>query len=173
MSKRTLICGRAWVIPDNAVNTDAIMPRAGFSLSREQQRKLVLNNLRPGWSEQVEDGDVLIVGNSFGVGSSRPAVTVLQALGLRAIVAESFGEVFLRNSVSYAMPVLECPGVLGIVKEGDIVEVDVGAAALRNLTSGVPASGRPLPAMLVDVIERGGLYAILREQGFMSTQARA
>lgn len=161
------------MIPDDAVNTDAIMPRAGFSLPREQQRKLVLASLRPGWSEQVQEGDVLVAGNSFGIGSSRPAVTVLQALGLRAIVAESFGEVFLRNSVSYAMPVLECPGVLATVDEGEMVEVDMGAATVRNLTRGCELSGQPLPEMLIDVIKRGGLYAMLREQGYMASVVRA
>ncbi len=43
---------------------------------------------------------ILVAGRNFGVGSSREAaVYALQALGLRAVVASSFGDIFFSNAL--------------------------------------------------------------------------
>ena len=81
----------------------------------------------PGWSEQVTTGDILVAGRNFGAGSARPAAEILRVLGLRALVAESINGLFFRNCVNYALPVIEYPGILDVVNEGDIVRVNVGA----------------------------------------------
>jgi 3-isopropylmalate/(R)-2-methylmalate dehydratase small subunit len=161
------LTGRAWVIPNDYVNTDAIMPRAGYDLAPKEQEALVLNTVRPGWATQVRPGDVLVAGRNFGTGSSRPAVTLLTRIGIAAIVAESIGEIFFRNCVSYAMPALELPGVLDLVTEGDTVHLDIGAGAFRNETTGATAQGTPMPAMLLETIAAGGAYVQLRAQGHM------
>jgi 3-isopropylmalate/(R)-2-methylmalate dehydratase small subunit len=159
--------GKAWVIPDEYVNTDAIMPRAGFELPPEEQNDLVLATLRPGWAAQVEPGDILVVGRAFGTGSSRPAPLYIGRLGIAAIVAESVGEIFFRNCVSYALPVLECRGVLDLVAEGDEVVVDIEAGTFLNRTTGATATGSPLPGMLLDTIAAGGAHAVLRRDGYV------
>jgi 3-isopropylmalate/(R)-2-methylmalate dehydratase small subunit len=161
------ITGRAWVIPNDYVNTDAIMPRAGYDLAPEEQNALVLNTIRPGWAKLVQKGDILIGGRNFGTGSSRPAVTLLTRIGIAAIVAESVGEIFFRNCVSYAMPALELPGVLGMVTEGDTVSLDIGTGSFENRTTGTSASGAPMPPMLLETIAAGGAYVQLRAEGYM------
>ncbi len=162
------ITGRAWVFPNDYINTDAIMPRAGYDLAPKDQEALVLNTIRPGWAaDQVGKGDVLIAGRNFGTGSSRPAVTLLTRLGIAAIVAESIGEIFFRNCVSYAMPALELPGVLDMVKDGDVVHVDVSTGAFENTTTGRAAKGSAMPGALLETIAAGGAYVQLRAEGYM------
>lgn len=62
------LTGRAWVFPQDYVNTDAMMPRAGYDLSPKEQNSLVLNSVRPGWADLVEPGDILVGGRNFGTG---------------------------------------------------------------------------------------------------------
>jgi 3-isopropylmalate/(R)-2-methylmalate dehydratase small subunit len=161
------ITGRAWVLPDDYINTDAIMPRAGYDLAPAEQNALVLNTIRPGWAGLVEPGDILVAGRNFGTGSSRPAVTLLSRIGIAAIVAESIAEVFFRNCVSYAMPALELKGVLDLVSEGDTLRLDIEAGLMENRTSGAAAHGVPMPSLLLETIAAGGAYALLRRDGYM------
>ena len=159
--------GKAWVIPNEYVNTDAIMPRAGFELPPDQQGPLVLATIRPGWAMLVKPGDILVVGRAFGTGSSRPAPMYIAQLGIAAIVAESVGEIFFRNCVSYAVPVLECPGVLDLVTEGDEVAVNIEHGTFINRATGATARGEVMPDMLLETIAAGGTQALLRRDGYV------
>jgi 3-isopropylmalate/(R)-2-methylmalate dehydratase small subunit len=161
------LTGRAWVFPQDYINTDAMMPRAGYDLPPKEQNSLVLNSIRPGWADLVQPGDVLVAGRNFGTGSSRPAPTLLLRLGITALVAESVAEIFLRNCVSYALPVLECPGCLAMTTEGDTVTVDMESGTFSNVTTGVSRTGPVLPLMLRQTIAAGGAYAMLRAEGYM------
>ncbi|HVV18622.1 MAG TPA: hypothetical protein VHF06_04255 [Pseudonocardiaceae bacterium] len=161
------ITGRAWVFPQDYINTDAIMPRAGYDLAPREQDLLVLSSIRPGWAAEVRPGDLLVAGRNFGTGSSRPAVTLLTRLGIAGIVAESVGEIFFRNCVSYAMPVLECAGCLAMTTEGDTVTLDIESGTYTNVTTGVTKSGARMPTMLLETIAAGGAYALLRNEGYL------
>jgi 3-isopropylmalate/(R)-2-methylmalate dehydratase small subunit len=162
------ITGRAWVFPQDYINTDAIMPRAGYDLAPKEQDAMVLNSVRPGWAaDLVQPGDLLIAGRNFGTGSSRPAVTLLSRLGVAGIIAESVAEIFFRNCISYAMPVLECPGVLAATTEGDTVTLDLVSGTYTNVTTGAAKTGAKMPGMLLDTIAAGGAYALLRNEGYM------
>jgi 3-isopropylmalate/(R)-2-methylmalate dehydratase small subunit len=160
--------GRCWVFPDANLNTDLIMPEDGKRLPRPEQLQLVLARIRPGWASEVRDGDVLVAGRNFGTGSSRPAVQLLIELGIAAIVASSIYDLFYRNCVSYGMPALECPDVLSVVAEGDIVRVDLAQGALTNVSTGAEAKGQAMPQMMRDIINGGGLHAELRRQGMLA-----
>ncbi|NYE19272.1 3-isopropylmalate dehydratase [Microbacterium immunditiarum] len=160
--------GRARVFADDDINTDQIMPRRGFELPPEEQSALVLDSIRPGWAATVRSGDILVAGRRFGCGSSRPAPLVLARTGIAAVVAESLGDIFLRNAVAYAVPVLEAPGVLGAVSEGDELDVDIARGAVTNLTTGSAVSATPLPPMLLDTIAAGGVHALLRRDGYLA-----
>lgn len=167
MAAVTGIVGRAWVFQNDYINTDAIMPRMGYDLPDADQNALILSTLRPGWAAEVRPGDILVAGRNFGTGSSRPAATLLLRIGISAIVAESVAEVFFRNCVSYALPALDCPGVLELVTEGDELEVELEAARLTNHRTGRSTQGRPIPKALLDTIAAGGVYAQLRAAGYM------
>lgn len=161
------ITGRAWVFGQDYINTDALMPRSGYDLPPAEQDAQVLASVRPGWAGQVRPGDLLIAGRNFGTGSSRPAVTLLARLGIAGLVCESVAEIFFRNCVSYAMPVLECPGCLAMTTEGDTVTLDLEAGTYTNLTTRESRSGPRMPAMLRQTIAAGGAYAQLRAEGYM------
>ena len=63
--------GKVWKFGDE-INTDLLFPHSAFGVSPEEQCRLCMSDNRPGWSSQVEKGDILIAGKNFGTGSSRP-----------------------------------------------------------------------------------------------------
>lgn len=159
--------GRAWLFAAANINTDLIMPSAAFRLPREEQVKLIFSALRPGWTELVNPGDILVGGRNFGTGSSRPGSELLRLLGIGGLVAESINDLFYRNCVNYALPALECAGVCAQVEEGDMVRLDVRRGVFTNLRTGIELSGSPMPEMLWEIIAAGGLFERLRVEGYI------
>ncbi len=158
--------GRAWVFGDD-INTDLILPGSAFLLSVEEQVKYCFSANRPGWSDLVEPGDILVAGVNFGVGSARPIGNVLSKLGIVGVVASSFNGLGLRNCVNYGIHVLPCPDVGTIVADGDQIAVDWKAGLVRNCSSGAQLQGKPLPDQLLDITEKGGIVPILQSEGLL------
>lgn len=158
--------GRAWVLDDD-VDTDNLYPGFALKLPAEEAAKHVLYDLRPGWAEQVRPGDLLVAGKNFGIGSSRPVALLLRTLGIRALIAEEFNSLFLRNSVNYGLPALTAPGVREVVAEGDEIRLDARAGTVENLTTGARCDGHPLPDFVLDIADAGGLMAQLERDGYV------
>jgi 3-isopropylmalate/(R)-2-methylmalate dehydratase small subunit len=161
---------RVWKVGDN-INTDLILPITAFYLTPEEQVSYVFSANRPGWVKQVQKGDILIGGKNFGMGSSRPAARSLKNLGLSCLVAPYINGLFFRNAVNFAFPALECPGVDEAFDEGDMAEVDVIAARVRNLSQGIELAARPLPAPLLAIVNAGGIYPLLEKEGSIAPRA--
>ncbi len=160
--------GRVWCFGHD-VNTDLIQPIHAVLKPRADQPRYAFAASRPGWSDLVEPGDVLVAGRNFGTGSSRPAVRVLQDLGLAGLIAESINGLFFRNCVNYAFPALECPGALDGFAEGDDADLDLATGTARNLTTGTELAGRPWAPELLLIQRAGGLIDQLRSEGLLRT----
>lgn len=161
---------RVWKFPDN-INTDLIIPSGSIYLSAEEQARLAFSANRPGWVDQMRPGDIIVAGKNFGLGSSRPAARSLKILGVACVIAESINGLFFRNCVNYAFPAMECPGVAELFAEGDIARVDFLDGSVRNVTTGGTAGGKTLPPKLLDLLQAGGIYALLEQKGIIEPQA--
>ncbi len=159
--------GRVWIVGDN-INTDLILPNKAFYLTHAEQAQYVFHANRPGWAQQVQQGDILIGGHNFGMGSSRAAARSLKNLGLACLVAESLNGLFLRNCVNFAFPALECAGISAAFSEGEIAEVDFGTATVRNHARGTVLQGKSLPPSLMALVRAGGVYALLEQEGLIA-----
>jgi 3-isopropylmalate/(R)-2-methylmalate dehydratase small subunit len=158
--------GKVWRFGDN-INTDMMMPHAARTLPEAEQKKLVFESVRPGWSAQVGDGDILIGGRNFGTGSSRPAAKLLRQLGVMVLVAESVNGLFVRNCVNYGVIPFSCPGVSAAFEDGDVAEIDVEASTVRNVTRGQSLSLQELPRQLVELASAGGIRPLLKREGYL------
>lgn len=161
-----VIEGRVWKFGDD-INTDLVIPGFAIFMPADEQPQHCFSANRPGWVEQVREGDVLLAGRNFGVGSGRPIGEVFVRLGVRAVVAESFNGLGLRNCVNVGLPSLPCPGILDAFDEGDMAEVDAVSGLVRNLTSGVNIMGNALPPAIQEIVEAGGVEAMLRASGHL------
>lgn len=102
MRKLERITGPAVSLPDADVDTDIIYP-ARFLLITEKKGlgRYAFADRRgePGFPiRENNDRPILIAGSNFGCGSSREqAPWAIADLGIRVIIAESFGEIFYSN----------------------------------------------------------------------------
>jgi 3-isopropylmalate/(R)-2-methylmalate dehydratase small subunit len=155
---------RVWKFGDN-INTDLILPNVAFYLTPQEQLKYVFRANRPGWVELVREGDILIGGRNFGMGSSRPAARNLKNLGIACLVADSINGLFYRNCVNFAFPAMECPGIEALLEEGQAAEVDFDSGAIRNQATGATALGKTIPPELLKIVAAGGIFALLEKEG--------
>ncbi len=162
--------GKVWKFgPD--INTDLILPGHVHWASPEEQARCVFEANRPGWVDEVTQGDIIVAGKNFGMGSSRPAARSLKNLGLACLVAESINGLFFRNCVNWGFPALECPGVFDAFEEGDTAEVSLIDFVVRNTASKVALAGGEIPASLLATLEAGGLYPQLEAEGLIAPVA--
>ena len=137
------------------------------TLPEAERPKYCMGANRPGWSEQVKEGDIIVAGKNFGCGSSRPAAKSLRSLGVSCLLAESINGLFLRNAINFALPALSLEGVSKMFKEGDVAEVDVRSGQIKNLKTGETKIAGPLPQALITIIESGGLIPLLKKEGYL------
>ena len=175
--KPMVLQGRAFVVcdergaPIDDIDTDMIFHNAHLAITNvAQMGPHAFGNLT-GWKdfpERARPGDILVVGENFGCGSSRQqAVDCFKALGIAAIVGESFGAIYKRNAINSGMPLVVAPGVArrpageaGFVATGDQIEVDLAAGTLRNVTRGEPVPGaQPVSQVQLDIYQAGDLMA--------------
>jgi 3-isopropylmalate/(R)-2-methylmalate dehydratase small subunit len=167
-----LLRGRVWKF-GNDINTDLIQPVPVLFKARAEQTAFVFSANRPGWAQEVQPGDVIVAGRNFGMGSGRPAAQVLSDLGVGCLLAESINGLFFRNCVNYALPALECPGIHDAFDEGDLAEIDLVHASVRNARTGRTLRGQPWPPSLLRILEAGGLMALLAAEGYVSAAGNA
>ncbi len=162
-----IIKGRVWKFGDN-INTDLMMPNVAYEYPPNEQPKFVFSANRPGWSSEVQKGDIIIGGSNFGTGSSRPAAKQLVGLGIAVVVGESINGLFLRNCVNFGLPAFSCPGVSALFDEGDTAIIDYAESAVKNERTGESVSGRKLPSSLIQLTLSGGIVPLLRREGYLN-----
>jgi 3-isopropylmalate dehydratase, small subunit len=95
----------------------------------------------PDFASQVRPGDIVVGGESFGIGSSREqAVQALAELGVGAIIAKSFARIFYRNALNLGVPALICADLE--VARGDELEVLPEQGRILNHSAGVNLPAR-------------------------------
>lgn len=155
--------GRAWVYGDD-INTDLLAPAAYLKGTMEELASHCLEDLDRNFAASVREGDVFVAGENLGIGSSREqAPHALQILGIRTVLAKSFGRIFYRNALNLGMPALVCPDAERI-RSGDRLHVDATAGVVRNLSTGEKLSCESLPDHLMEMVGDGGLIPHLKKK---------
>jgi 3-isopropylmalate/(R)-2-methylmalate dehydratase small subunit len=156
--------GRVWKFGDE-INTDLMVPSTSMTLPEQEMPQYCFSTNRPGWAKLVQKGDIIVAGKNFGIGSSRPGARVIKDLGISCLLAESINGLFLRNSINFGLPALSCPGVCAAFQEGEIVEINFIQGEIMNRNTGLKIRVKPLPDMLIKIIEAGGLIPMLDAAG--------
>ncbi|MHA1553444.1 MAG: LeuD/DmdB family oxidoreductase small subunit [Alphaproteobacteria bacterium] len=155
--------GKAWVFGDN-VDTDLLAPGLYMKGSLEALAPHCLEAVDPDFSTEVREGDVLVGGVNFGVGSSREqAVQVLQYLGVRALIAQSFGGIFFRNALNFGLVAATCKQA-DRIRPGDRIAVSVESGTVQNITRNETYPCDSLPPLLLAMIADGGLVPHLEKK---------
>ena len=110
---------------------------------------------------------------AFGCGSAMEvAVTVVQAAGIRAVLAKSFSRTYFRNAINNGLLPVECD--TSEIQEGDHLAIQVGSGGLTvsDKTRGKRIPATPLPPFVLGILEAGGLVPYLRDRGGFPEEAR-
>jgi 3-isopropylmalate/(R)-2-methylmalate dehydratase small subunit len=117
------------------------------------------------WKEKVKRGDILVAGENFGCESSREhAPVALKGSGIAAVIAESFGRIFYRNSIAVGLPVILAPGISKKVEEGDILEIDVDHGKVTNTRTKEIICFDSFPDFIQAYLNEGGLTKYVRNR---------
>lgn len=149
-------------MPGNDIDTDRIIPaRFMVCVTFEDLGKYAFYDERknPDGSEKAhplnepgaKGASILLSGGNFGCGSSREhAPQSLWHYGFRAIVAESFAEIFFGNATTIGIPCVcarasDIARIAGIARENPSSEVEVDLEKMR-----VSCGGFSVPCTMPD-----------------------
>jgi 3-isopropylmalate/(R)-2-methylmalate dehydratase small subunit len=155
---------KVWKYGDN-INTDMLFPgKYTYTCSTPEEIKPhLLEDLDPLFAKNVSKGDLIFAGRNFGCGSSREQPVVgIKAVGVAAVVAESFARIFYRSSINQGLLLIECPEAVQAYQQGNRVELDVekGAITVGSHTFLFPK----LPKEILAIRDAGGLLPYTRKK---------
>ena len=143
------------------IDTDALAPGAYMKLAIDGIAPHCLETIRPGFAASVRPGDVIAAGPNFGIGSSREqAAAALVHLGIRAVIAPSFGGLFFRNAFNLGLLLLTTAQAEQL-DDGELVTLDLQRLSVTS-AAGVLLQCEPVPQFLLDMAAAGGLMNQLK-----------
>ncbi|MFZ4438556.1 MAG: 3-isopropylmalate dehydratase small subunit [Syntrophales bacterium] len=156
----------------NDVNTDDIIASKYKSSTTDmlEMSKYLMGNIDPDFVRRIAPGDFIVAGSNFGCGSSREtAPRVIRLAGLSAVLAKGFARIFFRNAINVGLPVVECD--TDKIKGGDQLEVDLSTGLVRNITRGTEIKVAPLPPVMLELLNDGGLSEHFKKHGTFHLQS--
>lgn len=171
MSAVIRVSGPAMVLPGDEIDTDRIIPaRFLKAVTFEGLEKHAFEDDRRqaaerGFTHPFDDAArrqsrVLLVGHNFGCGSSREhAPQALFRWGIRAIVGESFAEIFMGNALMLGLPCVSATRSdldrLRRLATADPTAEFVVDLEARRVTAGTESIGVGLPDPTRDALLSG------------------
>jgi 3-isopropylmalate/(R)-2-methylmalate dehydratase small subunit len=157
--------GKAWKFGDS-ISTDLICPGRYFHLRSNlpELAKHVLEDADVQFAARMAQGDFVVAGGNFGLGSSREhAPTIIKLAGVSAVLAKSFARIFYRNAINVGLPLVECD--TDLIEQGDDLAVDLAAGTVQDLTKKIELKSHPLPRAMLNILNDGGLLAHIEKHG--------
>jgi 3-isopropylmalate/(R)-2-methylmalate dehydratase small subunit len=155
--------GRVWKF-GNDVDTDIICAGRFLNSPLDEMKTHVFESIRPEFAASVKPGDIIVAGTWFGSGSSREtAPAAIKALGIAAVVAESYSRNFYRNAIAIGLPAIACAQASSLFNEGDEALTSFKSGTITNLTSGKIAAFESFPEEMFQVLEAGGIENLLKK----------
>ena len=162
MNKRSFENARVWRVGAD-VDTDALAPGAYMKHGLEVIGWHCLEAVRGDFASGVREGDVIVAGANFGIGSSREqAAGVLRHLGLAAVIAPSYSGLYFRNAFNLGLLLLTTPDAEQLA-EAEQLELDLQTLTLQRPT-GQQLVCQPIPVFLLDMVAAGGLLNQLKQR---------
>ena len=164
MPDRTLK-GKAFKFGDN-ISTDHIIPGKYAHLRSDlpELAKHVMEDADSTFAKKVKQGDFIVAGKNFGLGSSREhAALVIKMAGVSAILAKSVARIFFRNAINQGLPVLICD--TDKIDAGDKIELNLTTGVITDLTNGNRLTFGKIPKVMLDILSEGGLVTYIAKHG--------
>ena len=156
-----VVRGRVWVIDKDNIDTDMIFHNRHLAIMDiAQMGQYTFGNLA-GWEDfarKAAPGDIVVSGGNFGAGSSRQqAVDCFKSLGVRAIIACSFGAIYERNAINAGLPVLAGDLVRFGLRSGEEITIDFSSGEVTRHGTGEKLRVEPFSGIQMSLYKKGGL----------------
>jgi 3-isopropylmalate/(R)-2-methylmalate dehydratase small subunit len=159
------VSGRVWKFSDG-ISTDNIAPGRYFHLRTNlpELAKHCLEDARQDFVSNVTEGDFVVAGKNFGMGSSREhAPIIIKMTGIRAIIAKSFARIFFRNCINIGLPAVLLD--TDEIAEGDQLEIDLSRGEVFDHTTAKHLKFPPLSSEMTSILQEGGLIPFVKKYG--------
>jgi 3-isopropylmalate/(R)-2-methylmalate dehydratase large subunit len=155
--------GRVWYIKQDDIDTDMIFHNRYLSITDiNEMGQYTFNNLEGynDFASKAKPGDIIVVQKNFGSGSSRQqAVDCFKALGIQAIVAESFGAIYERNAINAAFPIIRYNSIDELELENkDNIKVNLETGEITNTKNNKTIKAEPFSDVQMEIYQNGGLF---------------
>jgi 3-isopropylmalate/(R)-2-methylmalate dehydratase small subunit len=154
--------GNVWKYGDN-INTDVIFPGKYTyqKMEPEEMAKHALEDLDPEFVTKVKEGDILVAGKNFGMGSSREqAAVAIKYAGITVIIAKSFSRIYFRNAINAGMPAIKSPEAVEAIENGEEITVDMEKGEIITKKGTFPFP--PYPETVMDILNNNGLINFIK-----------
>ena len=161
--KPTIVEGRVWYIKEDNVDTDMIFHNRYLAITNiNEMGQYTFDNLKgyEDFSKKANPSDIIVIQKNFGSGSSRQqAVDCFKALGIQAILAESFGVIYERNAINAAFPIMTYKSIKELeLKNGDIIRANFESGVITNISNGKYVQGEKFSEVQLEIYQNGGLF---------------
>lgn len=155
--------GRVWYIRQDDIDTDMIYHNRYLTVTKtEEMGQYTFDNLKgyEDFAKKAGRGDIVIAGKNFGAGSSRQqAVDCFISLGIRCVIAESFGAIYERNAINVAFPIVTCSAISELeLKQGDNLYINFETGEVKNLTNNKIVRAEPFSDVQMEIYKNNGLF---------------
>ncbi|MHB9155322.1 MAG: 3-isopropylmalate dehydratase small subunit [Endomicrobiales bacterium] len=146
------------------INTDEIIPARYLNTSDPGElARHCMEDLDKDFVGKMKHGDFIVAESNFGCGSSREhAPIAIKAAGISGVIARSFARIFFRNAINIGLPILESDEAVEKIRTGDVLEVDLAAGEIRNVTRSEVYKAQPFPQFMQEIIKKGGLLEYIK-----------
>ena len=126
------------------INTDDIIPALFLQQSTDRGyfKNYAFDKFDPEFRERCKQTttNIVVAGSNFGCGSSREqAVYAIKDNDVVCMIAQSYPDIFYRNSLSNGLVLITVPEVSSF-QLGDELSVDLDTGTIQNLTQGTTMS---------------------------------
>jgi 3-isopropylmalate dehydratase small subunit len=161
--KPVIVTGNSWFINKDNIDTDMIYHNRHLAITDIKEMGIYAFGNLPGYEDfatKANPGDIIVSGKNFGAGSSRQqAVDCFVTLGIRCIIAESFGAIYERNAINAAFPILVSSEIPGLeLQNGDKLKVDFKTGKVINLRNNRQIKTSVFSEVQMEIYQNGGLF---------------
>ena len=155
--------GKVRYIPRDDIDTDMIFHNRYLAITDiNEMGQYTFDNLAgyEDFAKKAKPGDIVVVHKNFGAGSSRQqAVDCFKALGIQAVVAESYSAIYERNAINAAFPIVTYKTLESLnLEDGDTININFETGKITNLTKNAEIQAEPFSEVQKEIYQNGGLF---------------